>query len=63
MTHKYKFVYPTLMGKHLYYRGQVYLNGITKAKSFKNERDAAMFVDLVLIEGNKDPVNILKRIK
>lgn len=32
-----------------------------KCKSFANERDAAKFVDLKLIEQGKEPVNILVR--
>ena len=32
-----------------------------KQKTFKHERDAARFVDILLIEQGKDPVNILKR--
>jgi len=33
----------------------------TKCKSFTDERDAAKFVDMKLIEKGKEPVNILVR--
>lgn len=33
---------------------------LKKSKTFDNERDAALYVDKVLIQNGKKPVNILK---
>lgn len=60
---KFKNVYirKCKKNKTFFYIARVIINGKLKLKSFKTERDAALFVDKALISFNKEPINILKR--
>jgi hypothetical protein len=49
-----------LGGKQIYYRGAVCKYS---KRGFETEREAAIWVDMRLIEAGKDPVNVLKRKK
>jgi hypothetical protein len=49
-----------LGGKQIYYRGAVCKYS---KRGFETEREAAIWVDMRLIEAGKEPVNILKRKK
>ena len=40
----------------IFYYGRV----LNRGKFFETERDAAKYVDLVLIDNNRPPINILK---
>lgn len=55
-------------GVHIYKfnnEGRIYMkyrgNALRKSAYFDTERDAALFVDSVLINAGKEPVNIYKR--
>ena len=69
MKSKYKFVFYRNIINCKFDResgkwsGKVYIDNYrTKQKSFfKTEREAALWVDKVLLENGKEPVNILKR--
>jgi len=61
---EYKNVYVNYSDteKIYYYSANVRVGDKHKQKdSFKTEREAAKWVDLRLIEGGKEPVNVLKR--
>ena len=56
-SEKYKCVYISEYSKgKIKYWGNV----MKRARGFDTEREAAIFVDTVLIENHKPPVNILK---
>ena len=60
---KYKYVYPfDCKKRYLYYVGRISINGVIKKKMFKKEYDAAKWVDMILIEHGREPVNVLKRV-
>ena len=54
---KYKYVSQIETAGNVWWRGVIYGNG----KSFKTEREAAIYIDKRLIEKGKEPVNILVR--
>lgn len=67
VSDKYKNVYmieKSLDGRPFItrYVGQVMIKGVTKRAHFKTEREAAIYVDTILIKAGKKPVNILKSI-
>jgi hypothetical protein len=47
-------------GKQIYYRGAVLKYS---KRGFETEKEAAIWVDMRLIEAGKEPVNVLKRKK
>lgn len=57
---KYKYVLKILKSNGMY-AYQISVHGICRV--FKTEREAALKVDMILIEKGKEPVNILKRKK
>lgn len=52
----YKYVYQRRKGLRIIWSGEI----LGRSKWFDTEREAALFVDKVLIENGKSPVNILK---
>ena len=52
---KYKYVQKYKLGDKIKWLGKVLRTG----KTFENERDAALYVDKVLLNKGKKPVNIL----
>ena len=61
---KYKYVYPQIKkGQATRYQG--YFRDIkerrNRCKSFKTEREAALWVDKTLLQIGRQPVNILKK--
>ena len=52
----YKYVYQRRKGMRIIWHGEI----LGRSKRFNTEREAALFVDKVLIENGKSPVNILK---
>lgn len=54
---KYKYVSQIELSTGKWWRGVIYGNG----KSFRAEREAAIYIDKRLIEKGKEPVNILVR--
>lgn len=52
----YKYVEKLRKGERIIWKGVV----LGRSKWFDTEREAALFVDKVLIENGKSPVNILK---
>ena len=54
---KYKYVSQIELSTGEWWRGAIYGNG----KSFRTEREAAIYIDKRLIEKGKEPVNILVR--
>jgi hypothetical protein len=65
MKSKYKHVYPIkISGKYNWWSGQVWdkERQVNRQKIFKNERDCALWVDKLLLQLNRQPVNILKRV-
>ena len=54
---KYKYVQKYKLGDEIRWLGKVLRTG----KTFENERDAALYVDKVLLNKGKEPVNILIR--
>jgi len=60
---KYKYVTCHKSNRELYWRGVFFKNGYGNGKSFKKEREAALYVDKKMIEQGKEPVNILVRIR
>lgn len=54
---KYKYVYISKSFDGIMYTGKVG----KKKRMFKDEREAARWVDLALIDAGKEPVNVLKR--
>jgi hypothetical protein len=64
---KYKNVYLETYNGHkndMFYNAYVYVKGKTRRKhGFKTERDAALWVDKQLIIHEKEPINILKKVK
>lgn len=60
---KYKYVSCQELNGELVWRGVFLKNGSGNGKTFKTEREAALYVDKKLIEQGKEPVNILVRKK
>lgn len=58
---KYKYVTCIDVDGEILWRGVFFRNGHGNGKSFKTEREAAIYVDKKLIEQHKTPVNILVR--
>tara|TARA_Y100000389_G_C17315642_1_gene440298 strand:- start:378 stop:578 length:201 start_codon:yes stop_codon:yes gene_type:complete len=56
---KYKYVSQQELNGELVWRGVFFKNGSGNGKTFKTEREAALYVDKKLIENGKEPVNIL----
>lgn len=54
---KYKYVSQIELSNGIWWRGAI--NGT--GKSFRTEKEAAIYIDKKLIEKGKEPVNILKR--
>ena len=52
----YKYVYRRRKGVRIIWHGEI----LGRSKRFNTELEAALFVDKVLIENGKSPVNILK---
>ena len=48
-------------GKYIIYVGKIQINRKVYSSYFDTEKEAALFVDMKLIELGKEPVNILKR--
>ena len=58
---KYKYVSNIEVDGDILWRGVFFKNGKGNGKSFKTEREAAIYVDKKLIENEKEPINILVR--
>ena len=61
---RYKYVYlrqKTSANDNKIWYGCVTRNYKRKTKCFETEREAALFVDLALINFKEEPINILKR--
>ncbi len=55
---KYKYVSQIELSTGVWWRGSI--NGT--GKSFRTEKEAAIYIDKKLIKKGKEPVNILKRV-
>ncbi len=55
---KYKGVQGITISGHTYWSARICS---TEKRGYKTEREAAKAVDLILIENNREPVNILVR--